>query len=151
MLLFRQICQGHQDHQASTERPRSSALHLVSAILSAGLWCSPLAAAQASTPAGKFDIWDALMLGIVLLTTASSAALSLAAWRQWQAGWRLVAALPLATLLAWVAWVGVSRYLDSSAHSLWSFELFGWALINLLYMATVLTAKRTFEKSESGE
>ena len=144
-------------HRASTfalnSRPqsRNSMFSLVGATVSAAFWSNPLWAAQPSTQSGSFDIWDTLMLAIVLLTTASSAALSVAAWRQWQAGWRLVAALPIAALLVWMAWVSVSRYLYPNAHSLWSFELFGWALLNLLYMATVLTAKRTFEKTETGE
>lgn len=135
----------------SRPQSRTSMFSLVGATACVAFWSNPLSAAQASAQSGSFDIWNTLMLAIVLLTTASSAALSVAAWRQWQAGWRLVAALPIAALLVWVAWVSVSRYLDPNAHSLWSFELFGWALLNLLYMATVLTAKRTFEKSESNE
>ncbi len=141
---------GFAKHSIST-KPSSIRASLLSAVTygSLMLFSAPLHAAQTSANASRIDIWDALMLAIVLLTTASSAALSVAACRQWTKGWRLVAAAPLLALLVWVLWIGVARYLDPLAHSLWSFELFGWALLNLLYMATVLTAKRTFEKTDS--
>ena len=93
--------------------------------------------------------WDVVMLVIVFLTLSSSAALTVAAWRQWRRGWRLVAALPLALLVCWSGWILAARSIDPSSHALWSFELFGWALLNLLYMVTALTAKRTFEKAAS--
>ncbi len=88
------------------------------------------------------------MLVIIFLTLSASAALSVAAWRQWQKGWRLVAAFPLSVLVLWCGWIVGIRSVDPGAHALWSFELFGWSLLNLLYMATALTAKRAFEKAE---
>jgi hypothetical protein len=103
--------------------------------------------AQAAEDA--LPLWDAAMLVIIFLTLSSSAALTLAAWRQWRGGWRLVAAFPIAALVLWCGWIIGSRSVDPAAHALWSFELFGWALLNLLYMVTALTAKRAFEKADS--
>ena len=104
----------------------------------------------ANNQAEAIPLWDTVMLVIVFLTLSSSAALTVAAWRQWQRGWRLVAALPLVILVLWSGWIVGARSIDPAAHALWSFELFGWALLNLLYMVTALTAKRAFEKADSG-
>jgi hypothetical protein len=104
----------------------------------------------ANNQAESIPLWDTVMLVIVFLTLSSSAALTVAAWRQWQRGWRLVAALPLVILVLWSGWIVGARSIDPVAHALWSFELFGWALLNLLYMVTALTAKRAFEKADNG-
>ena len=40
------------------------------------------------------------------------------------------------------------RMKSSLGISYGSFEIFGWALLNLLYMVTALTAKRAFEKAD---
>ncbi len=93
-------------------------------------------------------LWHTVMLIIVFLTLTSSAALSFAAWRQWRNGWRLVAAFPIALLVLWIGWIVGARTIDPESHTLWSFELFAWSLLNLLYMVTVLTAKRAFEKAD---
>jgi hypothetical protein len=102
----------------------------------------------ANNQAESIPLWDTVMLVIVFLTLSSSAALTVAAWRQWQRGWRLVAALPLVILVLWSGWIVGARTIDSEAHTLWSFELFAWSLLNLLYMVTALTAKRAFEKAD---
>ena len=112
-----------------------------------------LATALVSLPAfgaeqTPIPLWDTVMLILVFLTLTSSAALSLAAWRQWRNGWRLVAAFPIAMLVLWSGWIVGARTIDSEAHTLWSFELFAWSLLNLLYMVTALTAKRAFEKAD---
>jgi hypothetical protein len=51
-------------------------------------------------------------------------------------------------LVLWSGWIVGARTIDSEAHMLWSFELFAWSLLNLLYMVTALTAKRAFEKAD---
>jgi hypothetical protein len=38
--------------------------------------------------------------------------------------------------------------LDATAHELWALEIFAWAMINLIYMVTAMTAKRMFVKHD---
>jgi len=113
-----------------------------------GLPCALLTTRAFGAEGESLPLWDTVMLIIVFLTLTSSAALTIAAWRQWRRGWRLVAAFPIAMLVLWSGWIVGARTIDPAAHALWSFEIFGWALLNLLYMVTALTAKRAFEKAD---
>ncbi len=88
------------------------------------------------------------MFLLVLMVTAASAALPLAALKQWKGHWRLVAALPLFGLLLWVGLIVVSKLIVSGSHSAWPLEIFAWAMLTMLYMVTVITAKRAFEKKD---
>lgn len=91
------------------------------------------------------------MLLIVLAVTASSAMLPISAYRHWQGYWKLVAALPLLILAGWSAWIIVARLIEPAARPYWMLEFFAWAMLALLYMATMLTAKRKFEKADNPE
>jgi hypothetical protein len=113
-----------------------------------GLPCTLLTTHAFGAEGESLPLWDTVMLIIVFLTLTSSAALTIAAWRQWRRGWRLVAAFPIAILVLWSGWIVGARTIDPAAHALWSFEIFGWALLNLLYMVTALSAKRAFEKAD---
>jgi len=93
-------------------------------------------------------IWNLVIAVIVLAATAASAALPLAALKQWQGSWRVGAAIPLLILAIWVALILVSRLGDGQGHQLWPLEIFAWAMINMIYMVAIMTAKRIFIKHD---
>ena len=94
-------------------------------------------------------IMDYVIIGFVLATLACSAALPLAAIRQWSGAWKACAISPLIALAVWVGFILTAKQLDQSAHPLWMLELFSWSMLNLIFMVTAMTAKRTFEKSRA--
>lgn len=89
------------------------------------------------------------MLLVVFAAAAGSAALPISAFRYWTGYWKLVAAIPLLILAGWVSWIVIAKLLQPAAHAYWMLEIFGWAMLAMLYMATVMTAKRQFEKADS--
>ena len=97
---------------------------------------------------GDSLIWDLLIAIIVLLTTLASAALPVAAIRQWPKKWRYSALFPLIILALWLGLIGVSKAADSRSHMLWLFEIFSWAMLNMIYMVSLMTIKRIFEKAD---
>lgn len=97
------------------------------------------------------NVWDMLILLVVFAITAASAVLPVAAIRQWGRNWKLVACLPLAGLLIWVVIIMLSRAINPDSHQLWQLEIFAWAMINMIYMVTVMTAKRMFARKDSEE
>lgn len=106
----------------------------------------PLPAFAAS---GDNPVWNLVMLVVVLLASAASAVLPLSALKHWQGYWKWVAAAPLALLAVWVVWIGLAKMLVPGSHALWLLEIFAWSMLTLLYMATVFTAKRQFERADS--
>ena len=42
----------------------------------------------------------------------------------------------------------VAKLQSIDSHRLWSFELFAWAMLNMVYMVTVMTIKRIIEKND---
>lgn len=92
--------------------------------------------------------WNFVIAVIVLAVSLASAALPAAALRQWQGGWRLTAAIPLLALATWLAIIILSRWADSNSHRLWPFEIFSWAMLNMIYMVAVMTYKRQIDKAE---
>jgi len=103
----------------------------------------------ASADASPNPVWNLVMVLIVLLVTAGSAVLPVSALRFWQGYWKLVAAVPLLVLAAWAGWIALSKFLLPASHALWLFEIFAWAMLSMLYMATAFTAKRQFEKADN--
>lgn len=91
--------------------------------------------------------WNFLIALFVLLATAASAALPVAALRQWQGHWRLGAGLSLAVLAAWLGLIFVSRLFSEDAHRLWALEIFAWSMLNMIYMVALMTIKRASEKA----
>lgn len=94
------------------------------------------------------DIWNFILFATVFITMIASGALPVAALRQWQGYWKLVAAIPLLCLMGWVALILLAQSINSESHSLWILELFAWAMLTLIYMVVVFTAKRAFEKAD---
>jgi len=90
-----------------------------------------------------------VMILIVAAATVGSAALPVSAFKVWTGYWKLVAAMPFLFLAGWCAWVVIARLLNPGAHPYWLLELFAWAMLTLLYMATVFTARRQFEKADN--
>lgn len=99
--------------------------------------------------AASADSWDLIIWIVVFAATTGSAVLNIAATRNWDRNWGLVSGLPLLGLLLWGVLIFVAKQLDSSSHELWALEIFAWAMINLIYMVTAMTAKRMFAKSDS--
>lgn len=89
------------------------------------------------------------MILIVATAAIGSAALPVSAFKVWTGYWKLVAAIPLLFLAGWCAWIVIARLLDAAAHPYWLLEIFAWAMLTLLYMATVFTARRQFEKADN--
>ena len=93
--------------------------------------------------------WNLVIAIIVLGTLLASAALPVAALRQWQGRWRYFAAFPLAVLAVWVGLILTARLGDSNSHRLWPFELFAWAMFNMIYMVIIMTGKRKLDKADA--
>ena len=105
--------------------------------------------AAESDAAGNAVFWNLVIAIIVLAVTLASAALPLAALRQWQGNWRRVALAPLVLLGIWVGVILLSRLTDPGSHRLWPFEVFSWAMLNMIYMVAVMTYKRQIDKAEA--
>ena len=92
--------------------------------------------------------WNLVISIIVITISAASAAVPIAAIRQWTGGWRMAAMAPLAVLLLWVSIIVIARLASSDAHRLWPFEIFAWAMLNMIYMVAVMTVKRVLYKAD---
>jgi len=103
-------------------------------------------AAENNAPGG--EIWDWIIVLLVLIFTVASAALPLAACRQWTGAWRGAAIFPLAALGLWVVVIVLGKLGSVLAHPLWPLEIFAWAMLNTIYMVIAMTAKRTLEKAD---
>ena len=103
---------------------------------------------QAVASNGDGSTWNLLIALFVLLATAASAALPVAALRQWQGYWRLSAGLSLAVLGAWLGLIFISRLFSADAHRLWALEIFAWSMLNMIYMVALMTIKRASEKAD---
>ena len=114
------------------------------------LGSSPTIAASVNS-AGSAGSWDLIIWLVVFTATAGSAVLNIAAIRNWDRNWGLVSGLPLLGLLLWGTLILVAKQLDASTHELWALEIFAWAMINLIYMVTAMTAKRMFAKRDVEE
>lgn len=84
---------------------------------------------------------------LILLVTAASVYLPLAAYRHWTGAWRKAALAPLLILLLWVVLVLAHRAVDASAHPRWPLELFVLAMAMMVYMVAALTIKSILDKS----
>jgi hypothetical protein len=93
--------------------------------------------------------WDLVIALIVLLAALASAALPIAAFRNWPNAWRWGALFPFAVLLAWGSLIAAAKLMDPTAHGLWPLELFAWAMLNMIYMVALMTTKRLFEKADA--
>ena len=130
--------------------PRPS-LHIYYPILGLLVLSAPAVSAVTADAAEPASIWNILIALIVLAATAGSAALNIAAIRNWDRNWGLVSGLPLAGLLLWCLLIVVGISMDAGAHGLWPLEIFAWAMINMIYMVTAMTAKRMFAKRDGEE
>lgn len=92
--------------------------------------------------------WGIIITLLVFVVAGASAALSVAAIKQWQQSWKLIASLPLVGLLLWLLIISISKVITPNSHELWALEIFTWAMLNMIYMVTAMTAKRAFEKKE---
>ena len=94
-------------------------------------------------------IWDLVIAAIVLVFTLASGALSFAAMRQWKGKWSISALLPMAILALWCLFIVIAKVQSPESHTLWPFEIFAWAMLNMVYMVGVMTIKRILEKEIS--
>lgn len=109
---------------------------------------NPALAASADGPAYS-AAWNTVIVLIVFAATVGSAVLNFAAIRQWDRNWGLVSGLPLLGLLIWCGIILLGKSIDGNSHSLWQLEIFAWAMINMIYMVTAMTAKRMFAKKDA--
>lgn len=122
-------------------------IHRLLAILAVGLFSATTLAATTTATNSNWG-WNLIIALVVLSATAASAALPIAAIRQWPGYWKPLSALPMLALVVWVVIIGVSKLADADSHPLWSLEIFAWAMLNMIYMVTLMTAKRQFEKAD---
>ena len=94
-------------------------------------------------------IWDLVIAAIVLGFTLASGALSFAAMRQWRGKWSISALLPMVILALWCLIIVIAKVQSPESHTLWPFEIFAWAMLNMVYMVGVMTIKRILEKEIS--
>ena len=116
----------------------------------AGLGMPTLARAQAlgGLESESGWLWTLLIAAFVLIVTVASAVLPYSAIKQWRGAWRVAAAAPLVVLLLWLAVIIVSRVLTTDSHALWPLEIFAWAMLNMIYMVSIMTIKRMFAKAD---
>lgn len=107
--------------------------------------------AASSSDTGAADSWNLVIGLVVLAATLGSAVLNIAAIRQWNRNWGIVSSLPLIGLMLWGLIIVVAKRMDASAHALWQLEIFAWAMINMIYMVTAMTAKRMFARRDDEE
>ncbi|MCG8413394.1 MAG: hypothetical protein MI746_04155 [Pseudomonadales bacterium] len=129
-------------HRLSFYRPNVSAVGLFLLIVSGNLVAAEAESEQSAV------WWNFVIAVIVLAVSLASAALPAAALRQWTGGWRLAAIFPLLVLALWIGIIVLSRLADSNSHRLWPFEIFSWAMLNMIYMVAVMTYKRQIDKAE---
>jgi len=136
-----------------TQQDQNTNTRLVFAALILSLLAlgSSSAIAVSANSADPSNSWDLIIALLVLAATAASAVLNIAAIRHWDRNWGLVSGLPLLGLLLWGVLIVVAKQLDASTHELWLLEIFAWAMINLIYMVTAMTAKRMFAKRDGEE
>ena len=92
-------------------------------------------------------VWNLVIALIVIIFTIASAALPIAAARQWKNAWSTAAKVPLFALGIWILVIIIGKLQSADSHNLWSFELIAWAMMNMVYMVTVMTIKRIIEKN----
>ena len=133
-----------------TEQDRKSTIpHILTVVIPSLLAVvSSSAIAASANIADPATTWNLTIAFLVFAATAGSAVLNIAAIRNWDKNWGLVSGLPLLGLLLWGALIVVAKQLDANAHALWALEIFAWAMINLIYMVTAMTAKRMFVKRD---
>lgn len=85
---------------------------------------------------------------LVLLVTAASVYLPLAAYSHWTGAWRKAALAPLLLLLLWVVLVLAHKAVDPSAHPRWQIEFFIGAMAIMIYMVAAFTIKSILNKAE---
>ena len=127
--------------------PKSSSSFLHFSTL--GMLCliPALAWGAESDNADSVWFWNLVIAMIVMLVTLASAALPAAALKQWQGGWFVAAVAPLAILALWCAVIFLSRLDNPNSHRLWPFEIFSWAMLNMIYMVALMTYKRKIDKA----
>lgn len=150
MLCFNPKCQFDLDrlggNESMVQQLTKCSIQCLAGVL---LPTMSLAAATGNEAVSSGDwLWNVLIAVMVLLVCASSAALSLAAIRQWAGNWRYAAATPLGVLLIWLLLIVLSRLIAVDSHPLWPLELFAWAMLNMIYMVALMTTKRIFEKAD---
>ena len=106
------------------------------------------AVASAVGGAASAAAWNLLIVLIVFAATAGSIVLNIAAIRHWDRNWGLVSALPILGLALWSGIILTAKIIDPDSHMLWTLEIFAWAMINMIYMVTAMTAKRMFAKRD---
>ena len=94
--------------------------------------------------------WNLVIASIVISATLASAALCIAAFRNWpQKGWRWAALAPIGILALMGVIITLARFSGNNTHELWSLEIFAWAMLNMIYMVGLMTTKRIFEKADA--
>jgi|GEM_PF-547977 len=96
-----------------------------------------------NAPVTAGDITLMRGLGLVLLAaTLGGIVAPIRAYRKWEGGWRIAAAVPLAILAFVIARIVVGTAIDTTSHNLWPFELGITAFAALALIAVLTVARR---------
>ncbi len=129
--------------------PGASVSFIPTALLVIALSIAGSATAASGVSPTASNFWDMVIILVVFAATAGSAVLPIAAIRRWNRNWKIVAALPLLALVVWLLLIALSKQIEPQSHQLWKLEVFAWAMLNMIYMVTVMTAKQMFARKDS--
>ena len=101
----------------------------------------------AGQPAG-IDTWGIIIATLVSLVAGSVVYICYHAVHQWTGRWRPLAIAPLFLLAVWIGFILVGKMIDTTSHQLWAFEILAWSMLTSVYLATLMTAKRIFDKAD---
>jgi len=79
--------------------------------------------------------------GIIVFSTVSAGRMAYLCALRWQHLWRLLASLPLMALAAWLGLTALQYRQFTGLPSLWSVELYAWAMASAVYLGGLLCAK----------
>jgi hypothetical protein len=112
---------------------------------------SPARAAEAVATAegGSLTTWSVVIALLVCSVAASVAYLCYFAVRLWNGYWKSLALAPLGLLGLWLTLILVGMLTGLAPRALWTVEILAWAMGTAVYLVTLFTARRAFEKADA--
>jgi len=93
--------------------------------------------------------WNLIIPIMVLVVCGSVIFLCYQAILAWSGYWKTMALAPLLVLVVWSVVILIAKISDPTSHEIWPFEVFSWAMFTTIYLVVLMTAKRTFDKTEN--
>ncbi|MCP5346164.1 MAG: hypothetical protein R3F41_00730 [Gammaproteobacteria bacterium] len=108
-----------------------------------------LAAQEPVAAEAGAGFWGVVIGVFVSLVAFSVAYLCYFAVRLWAGYWRALALAPLAVLGIWLALLLLGILTGMAPRALWTVEILFWAMATTIYLVTLFTARRAFEKADA--